>query len=160
MMSSVSPRVLHVLAVVMWIGGVAFVTTVLLPAVRDNLPVAERLAFFERVERRFGQQARLWTLLAGASGFWMVQTLGLWAWFLEPTRWYLHLMVLVWLMFTLMLFVLEPFFWHERLLAKARVDPERTYTQIVRFHVLLLVLSLLATGGAVAGAHGWLWSRG
>ena len=50
-------RVLHVVAVVFWIGGVAMVTTVLLPAVRRFKEPAERVAFFETVERRFAGQA-------------------------------------------------------------------------------------------------------
>ena len=44
-------RVLHVLGVVLWIGGVAMVTTVLLPSVRRMKTPEERVAFFEAVER-------------------------------------------------------------------------------------------------------------
>ena len=44
-------RALHVVAVVMWIGGVAMVTTVLLPATKQHVPAADRVAFFERVSR-------------------------------------------------------------------------------------------------------------
>ncbi|MCB9663580.1 MAG: hypothetical protein H6732_05690 [Alphaproteobacteria bacterium] len=152
----VGPRVVHVLAVVAWIGGVGFVTTVLLPAVRENVPREDRVAFFERFERRFAWQARFTTALAGLSGFWMVEALGLWGWFLEPSRWYLHLMVLVWTVFTLMLFVLEPLFLHDLLLARARVDPDGTFERIVRLHRVLFALGMIAAGGAVAGAHGWL----
>jgi CRP/FNR family transcriptional regulator len=46
-------RALHMLAVVLWIGGVGFVTTVLIPAVRRLRAPAEQLAFFDAVERRF-----------------------------------------------------------------------------------------------------------
>ena len=43
-------RALHVLAVVLWIGGVAMVTTVLLPAIR-RLPLSDDpVALFEQVE--------------------------------------------------------------------------------------------------------------
>ena len=56
-------RTLHVLAVVLWIGGVALVATVLLPALRTQAP-ADRVFFFENVERRF-KQARFITALAG-----------------------------------------------------------------------------------------------
>ena len=49
---------IHVLAVVLWIGGVAMVTTVLLPAVRRFKSAEERIAFFETIERRFAWQAR------------------------------------------------------------------------------------------------------
>ena len=46
-------RALHVLLVVLWIGGVAFVTTVLLPGVRDIKAPQERVVFLEVAERRF-----------------------------------------------------------------------------------------------------------
>ena len=46
-------RAIHVLAVVLWIGGVALVTTVLLPAVRRLKSPEERIASFKSVEQRF-----------------------------------------------------------------------------------------------------------
>ncbi len=61
-------RALHVLAVVLWIGGVGFVTTVMLPGVRRLKTPAERVAFFDAIERRFAWQARATTLLAGLTG--------------------------------------------------------------------------------------------
>lgn len=46
-------RVLHVLGVVIWIGGVAFVTLVLLPALRGIGDTQQRHRLFERAEGRF-----------------------------------------------------------------------------------------------------------
>ena len=68
-------RAAHVAAVVLWIGGVAFVTTVLLPAVRRGQPPSLRLAAFLRVEGGFAWQARITVLIAGASGYWLVHRL-------------------------------------------------------------------------------------
>ena len=62
-------RALHVLGVVLWIGGVAFVTTVLLPAVRRMRLPEERVQFFEAIEGRFAWQARVTTVLVGTTGF-------------------------------------------------------------------------------------------
>jgi len=157
MMDYALPRVLHVLAVVLWIGGVAFVTTVLLPAVRRMKSPEERVAFFEEVEGRFATQARATTLLAGATGFYLLHRLSAWSWFVEPSRWYLHAMVAVWLVFTLMLFVFEPLFLHRWFRQRATHDPEGTFRFIQRMHIVLLTISLVATAGAVAGSHGWLW---
>jgi uncharacterized membrane protein len=56
-------RAIHVLAILLWIGGVAMVTTVLLPSIRCFKEHAKRAAFFEIVERRFARQARLTTLI-------------------------------------------------------------------------------------------------
>jgi len=71
-------RAIHVIAVVFWIGGVAMVTTVLLPAVRRFKSPNERVAFFESVEHRFARQARLSTLITGLSGFYMMYRFNLW----------------------------------------------------------------------------------
>src|SRR5258706_3450653 len=147
-------RVVHVLAVVLWIGGVAMVTTVLLPAVRRFKSPEEQLAFFTAVEGRFGRQARVTTLLAGASGLYMVQRLDAWDRFATAGYWWMHAMVLVWLLFALMLFVAEPLFLHRWFMARAAVAPAATFRLVQRLHWLLLSLSLNAVAGAVAGSHG------
>ena len=149
-------RALHVAGVVLWIGGVAMVTTVLLPAVRRAAPGSGQVELFERLESRFAAQARWTTAIAGATGFWLVWRFGLWARFAEPGYWWMHAMVAVWALFTLMLFILEPLYVHRWLLERARRDPAGTFALIERFHRVLLVLSLVTVFGAVAGSHGYL----
>lgn len=149
-------RVLHVLGVVLWIGGVAFVTTVLLPAVRDFRSDAERVDFFENVESRFARQARLSTLLTGASGFWLTSLLGGWGRFGTLAGWWMAAMTVVWAVFTLMLFVLEPLVLHRWFRDQARRDPRGIFARIVFLHRVLLGISLITVAGAVAGSHGWL----
>jgi len=148
-------RVIHVLGVVLWIGGVAMVTTTLLPAVRSLPEHEDPVDFFERVERRFARQARVVTLLTGLSGFYLVHRLGAWERYLLPEFWWIHAMTLVWLLFTLILFVLEPLVLHARLARRARQDPDGTLRFLQRAHGVLLALSLVTVAGAVAGSHGW-----
>ena len=147
-------RALHVLSVVRWIGGVALVTTVLLPAVRCFKAPEERVAFFEIVEWRFAGQARFTTALAGFTGFYMVVRLDLWGCFLSIAYWWMHAMVGVWLLFTLTLFLAEPLFLHRWLVARAKVDPEPTFRIAEWLHRILLALSLITLLGAVLGSHG------
>lgn len=149
-------RAVHVLAVVLWIGGVAFVTTVLLPAVGRMQAPGQRLAFFDAIERRFAWQARVTTLLAGITGFWMTHRFGLWPRFADPAFWWMHAMVLVWAVFTLMLFVLEPLVLHRWLQMRSGRDPEGTYALVQRLHWALLAASLVTLLGAVTGSHGGL----
>ena len=146
--------IIHILSVVLWIGGVAMVTTVILPAVRCFKRAPQRLAFFDAIERRFAWQARATTVLAGASGFYMVHRLQLWPQFLEPAYWWLDAMVVTWLLFTVMLFIAEPLFWDRWLAVYAKREPERTFALIQRLHWVLLILSLATIVGAVAGSHG------
>lgn len=145
-------RALHVLAVLLWVGGVGFVTTVLIPALRRHVPAERQYALFETVEHRFGHQARLWVLLAAASGGWMLHASDGWARLLD-TGW-LHLMLAAWLPFFLMLFVLEPFFVHRWLRARAARDPAGTMARLAWLHWGLLALSLAALLAGVVGAHG------
>lgn len=114
-------RALHVFAVTLWIGGVSFVTTILLPAVRRFKSPDERLAFFDAIERRFTWQARLATLLAGATGFYMVIRLDLWDRFHSMSYWWMHAMVVIWLIFTV-LFVHRGAIDPASMVARARKD--------------------------------------
>jgi uncharacterized membrane protein len=155
-LDSIAARVLHVLAVVLWIGGVAMVTTVLLPAARRMKSPEERLEFFERIEAGFARQARWTTAIAGASGLYLVYALDAWGRFKQLGYWWMHAMVLVWAIFTLMLFVIEPVWLHRWLRARAKRDPEQTFALIQRLHWFLLAISLLTIAGGVGGSHGWL----
>jgi uncharacterized membrane protein len=147
-------RALHVIAVVMWIGGVSFVTTVLLPAVRRLKSPDERVTFFDAIERRFAWQARITTLLAGFTGFYMLIRLDLWGRFLLAAYWWMHAMIILWLIFTTMLFVAEPMILHRWFDERAKADPEGTFALIEWLHRILLALSLTTVLGAVAGSHG------
>ena len=150
----VQARVVHVLGVVLWIGGVAFVTTVLLPGMKKLATPDERVAMFERMENGFAWQARLTTLVTGASGFYMLYVLDAWERFSDPSYWWLHAMSAIWLIFTVMLFVLEPLVLHKMFERRARANPEGTLAMIQRLHWVLLTASLITVAGAVAGVHG------
>ncbi len=151
-------RVLHVLAIVHWIGGVLMVTAVILPMVRVLDNPGERLARFEAIERRFAGHARISTLIAGATGFWMTYRMDAWMLFFDPSYWWMHAMVLIWLLFTLMLFVIEPLWLHDWFARWAIEEPDRAFAAAQRLHVILIVASLITITGAIVGAHGgWIW---
>ncbi len=147
-------RAIHVAAVVLWIGGVGFVTTVLLPSVRASGTPETRVALFEALEGRFSWQARATTLLTGASGLYLVEALDAWERFGDPTLWWMHAMVLVWLLFTVALFVAEPLVLRRWYARTARENPDGTLRLIARLHVVALTLSLITVLGAVGGSHG------
>ena len=147
-------RALHVLGVVLWIGGVSFVTTILLPAVRRIKQPGERVAFFEQIEGRFAWQSRGTTLLVGLSGFYLVHIWDLWERFIDPGFFWIHAMVAIWLIFSVMLFLAEPLFLHKWFLKRGQGDPEGTFRIIERMHWVLLTISLLTVLVATAGSHG------
>jgi uncharacterized membrane protein len=146
-------RALHVLFVVHWIGGVAFVTLVALPLARANPDAARGWALFETIERRFAAQVRVSIPLAGATGLWMVGRLDLRAGFADPALWWLGAMGGLWVVFMLIVFILEPFA-HGRLAAMAARDPAAALRRVSRAHLVLLTAAAITIIGAVAGSHG------
>jgi uncharacterized membrane protein len=148
-------RALHVLAIVVWIGGVALVTLSILPAARRGELGADRLAAFSAIERRFARQARIAVLVAGATGFYMVYRLDAWDRFRAPAFWWMHAMVFVWLVFALMLFVMEPLVLHRRLEEWGRRDQGAALAALQTGHWILLGFALATVFGAVAGSQGW-----
>ena len=149
-------RALHVVFVVVWIGGVAFVTTVLLPAARLLKAPHEQMELFDQIERRFARQARISTVVVGITGSYMLYRFNMWDRFRYAAYWWLDAMVGVWLIFIAMLFVIEPLLMRRRLLAPSERRAEATYRRIEWLHRILLFVSLVAVLGAVLGAHGML----
>ena len=150
-------RAVHVAAVVHWIGGVWFVTFVILPAISRFAEPARRVAFFEEVENRFAFQARISTVLAGASGFLLTWRMEAFDRFLDPGRfWFMHAMTALWAVFTLVLFVLEPLVLHRWFSSRAAVDPDGAMALVLRLHRVLSLAALVTVVGAVLGAHGGL----
>ena len=66
-------------------------------------------------------------------------------------------MVVIWLLFTLMLFVAEPLFFHRWLLARAETRPEIDLRADRAAALDLVGLSLITLFGAVLGSHGALF---
>ena len=147
-------RALHVLAIVHWIGGVSLVTLVLLPGLMRAVPAEDWRHLFEMIEGRFAFQARISTLVAGATGFYMTHRLDAWDRFADPAFWWMHAMTAVWAIFTFVLFVAEPLFLHRWFGRRASAAPEETFTRVLRMHRILLTLSLVTVAASVLGAHG------
>ncbi|MBA5629816.1 hypothetical protein [Moheibacter lacus] len=152
-------RVLHVIGVIVWIGGVSMVTTVIIPSVKRLKSKEEQIKTFEQIEGRFSFQAKLATLLTGITGFYMLHELNAWERYLDYRYWWVHAMTLVWFIFSIILFILEPFILHRLFKKYAAENPEKTFKFIHRAHWVLLNISLITVFGAVAGSHGWLIIR-
>ena len=147
-------RALHVLAVVIWIGGVWMATTVVLPAARRGDLGPDLLKAFEAVEHRFVWFARTAVIIVGLSGFYMLWQLDLWYRFQLASYWWMHAMVGVWLLFTFILFIGEPLILRRHLHRWAAGRPKLALTWLNRLHWVLLTLSVITILGAVAGSHG------
>jgi len=148
-------RVVHVLAVVLWIGGVAMVTTVIIPAIKKMKSKEEQIETFEKIEGRFALQAKITTFLTGLTGFYMLYYLNAWDRYFDYRFWWVHAMTLVWILFSLVLYILEPLVLHRLFKKYAMKNPGKTFNFMHKAHWFLLILSLITTAGAVGGSHGW-----
>ena len=151
----IAARALHVLAVVIWIGGVSMATTVALPAVRRGDFGVDLFRAFEAFERRFVWQARTAAIVVGLTGLYMLWRLDLWNRFRTASFWWMHAMVGLWLLFAFVLFIAEPFILKRHFRGWATARPAVAFAWLHRAHWLLLVLSVATILGAVAGSQGW-----
>lgn len=149
-------RAVHVLALVHWIGGVAAVTTIVLPRARELPDAKDALAAFSAFERRFAQQVRISILLVGLSGVYMLSRLDAWDRFRYAWFWWMHLMVAVWVLFALMVYVLEPFVIDRLFHNFALRQRDRAFALATRLHAVALFVSAIAIVAAVLGSHGGL----
>jgi uncharacterized membrane protein len=148
-------RVLHVLAVVIWIGGVSMVTTIVLPAVRRQAFGGDSAQAFQAVERRFVWQARAALIVVGVTGLYMTARLDLWNRFRSEEFWWMHAMVCLWVLFAIILFIAEPIVSRRVRAAPMNVRAEKRLAWLQRAHWALLALSVVTVAGAVAGSQGW-----
>jgi uncharacterized membrane protein len=149
-------RAIHVLALVHWIGGVAAVTTIVLPHARRLPEAKDAVAAFEAFERPFAFQARISILFAGLSGAYMLMKLDAWNRFEQVSFWWLDLMVVVWILFALMIYVLEPLIIHRRFYDFAIQDKDSAFALAARLHATALCVAFITIGAGVLGAHGGL----
>ena len=150
-------RIVHIVAVVIWIGGVAMVTTVIIPAIKQMQSKKDKVVTFEMIEGKFALIAKFATVLTAVSGFYMLDVLNAWNRYGQLKYWWVTAMTVVWVLFTVVLFILEPFVLHKLYKKYTAKDPDKTFRFIHRFHWVLLTFSLVTIIGAIAGSHGWFF---
>src|SRR5664279_3092040 len=135
-------RAIHELSVALWIGGVGFVTTVLMPVICLTRPSQERLAAFQPFGNFFAWQASINVALAGLSGFYITYRFDLWGRFGSGQFWWMGAMLGLWLVYAVKLSNVELLFFGRR---RATLEDEngRRFARIQRFHEVLFILSLV-----------------
>ena len=144
---------LHVIGVVVWIGGVAFVTIILFPMIHALDDPMEKALLFQRVEHRFARIARAMIILVGLTGLFNLYEKGLYH--LLPTRdgWWLDLMIGVFTVYALLIFGLEKALFKRIFKDIKNLNADQIFFRMTVFHWVVLTLSLLAVAGGVMGAY-------
>lgn len=85
----------------------------------------------------------------------MVTSLNAWDRFVSIHYWWMDAMVALWMLFGLMLFIIEPLVVGPHLEQELRSKPVKALARIEGLHWILLTLGLLVIAAVVAGVHGW-----
>jgi uncharacterized membrane protein len=150
-------HIIHLLAVIIWIGGLAFVTIIIFPVIFKTPDPLQKVLTFQRIEHRFAKIARYFVVLVGLSGFAM----------LFITNWHVLLftrsgvpltfMTIVWVFWMIMLFGVEPLVIKKMLERMAKEPEEMTidsvFARVNRMHWVLLFVSMLASIAGVLTGH-------
>jgi uncharacterized membrane protein len=144
---------IHVLGVVIWIGGVAFVTMIVFPMIMRMEGSFEKVLFFQGVEHRFAGIAKLCVLIVGLTGAWLLYLTGEWSLLFKNSGIGPTIMLVVWLLYVLILFF-EAKLFNVIFRKETKQDTEKVFFRLTAFHWVVLGLSLFAVGVGVLAGHG------
>lgn len=153
-------HIIHVLTVILWIGGLAFITFLILPMIVKMPNPLEKVLLFQRIEHRFAPAARIYSAVVGISGFVMFFMMDLQSLIFTGEGLSLLFMIIVWIFWTVMLFGLEPLIIKRLLdrLASRKGDGleiEDVFRRMNLLHLALIFISLAAAASGAIFAHGF-----
>jgi uncharacterized membrane protein len=143
----------HVLGVVVWIGGVAFVTMIVFPMITRMEDSFEKVLFFQGIEHRFAGIAKSAVVVVGLTGGWLLYITGEWRILFSVAGIGPTLMLIVW-MFYLFVLLFEGRIFKMIFKGSAQQDSVKIFSLLARFHWVVLGLSLLTIGVGVWAGHG------
>ena len=142
----------HVLGVVIWIGGVAFVTMIVFPMITRMENSLEKVIFFQGIEHRFARVAKSSVVVVGLTGGWLLHVTGEWRILFSMAGLGPTLMILVWTIYLLVL-LFEGELFKMIFGGRAQQDTDKVFSLLSRSHWVILSLSLLAVGVGVWAGH-------
>ncbi len=144
---------LHVMGVVIWIGGVCFVTMVVFPMIMRMEGSLEKVLFFQGVEHRFAKIAKAMVALVGVTGFALLGITGRTGLLFTKATLGPTVMLLVWLLYLLIL-LFEARLFKVIFKGKAQQDTEKVFRNLTTFHWFVMGISLFAVFVGVWTGHG------
>ena len=153
-------HIIHLLTVIIWIGGLGFITIIVLPMlIKWDDPLQKALTF-QSIEHRFAPIARVYNVITGVTGFVMVYLTGWHRLYFTTKGIPLLIMTLIWFLWFVMLFGLEPLVVKKMLDRMAnsgvKMEIETIFARMNRMHWVLMMLSLAASIAGIIFAHGYI----
>lgn len=153
-------HIIHLLTVIIWIGGLGFITIIVLPMlIKWDDPLQKALTF-QSIEHRFAPIARVYNVITGVTGFVMVYLTGWHRLYFTTKGIPLLIMTLIWFLWFVMLFGLEPLVVKKMLDRMAnsgvKMEIETIFARMNRMHWVLMMQSLAASIAGIIFAHGYI----
>lgn len=150
--------IIHVLTVILWFGGLAFVTIIIFPSLYKIEDIIQKAMSFQRVEHRFAKLARYYAATVGITGLTMAFITGKHLMLFTEHGIFLTIMFMIWVMWIVMLFGLEPFIIKKMLerMVKGEVpDVNAIFKRLNAMHWVLLTVSLIAAASGILSSRGY-----
>ena len=139
--------IVHIIAIIIWIGGVSFVTMITFPMIQRINSSLDQVLMFQGIEHRFAKIAKVMIVLIGLSGLILIYerrlSIGVWV------------MIAVWAFYALLIFGLEKIIFN-KLFAKPsgeEFDMKKVFFTMQTFHWVVLTLSFFAVAAGILTAH-------
>ncbi len=144
---------IHVTTIVLWIGGVAFVTIIIFPMLLKMEDSFEKVMMFQRVENKFAKQARFYAWTAGITGGILLYMTGQYNALFTMNTIGVTVMLIVWLVYILVL-TFEKRVFKVLFSQPEKLDAAKIFVRLNAFHWVVLGLSLAAVFIGVWAGHG------
>jgi len=152
-------HIIHLVTVILWIGGLAFITMFVLPMIIRMQNPLEKVLFFQGIEHRFAPRAKIYNAIVGITGFVMLYLTGWYRLLFTHKGIPLLFMLIIWIFWFIMLFGLEPVIIRRMLDRMAKsgeaMEIETIFARMNRMHWLLLMISLAASIAGIIFGHGY-----
>ena len=144
---------IHVTTIVLWIGGVAFVTIIIFPLLLGMEDSLEKVLLFQRMENKFAKQARFYAWTTGITGGLLLYLTGGYRELFTMNTLGSTVMLIVWLFYILVL-TFEKKIFAVLFNQPEKLDAGKIFLRLNIFHWIILGLSLSAVFIGVWTGHG------
>ncbi len=143
----------HVTIIVLWIGGVSFVTIIIFPMLVHMDDSLEKALMFQRIESVFAKQARYYAWTAGVTGFLLLYLLGMHTLLFTRYTVGISIMIIAWAFYVLVL-TFEKKIFKTVFSDPSKYDAAKVFILLARFQWIVLGVSLGAVFFGVWAGHG------